>query len=386
MKKLIVLLLAFAVAGVAFAQTPVLSAYSTLSFGVDLDTMQAGFKNYNSATVTVNFPVANVTKKGDKGWWGEIAVANVNFKLSDDAISEIETAPVFTNTYDYDGDGVVETNGDDAAASVTAKITNGVWVVSVSSMESFDYANADALSDGDVAVALHADTMGVTLGHTENGLSVGVTAASKGDWTANTLNEFAFGTNASYKVSDALTVSGAFAYDALDASKDLGATATVALALGDLSASVVGDAIFTAGFVADALVSLDYAVMDGLDAALDVYYSMSDSDIEVEAAVDYAAGAIEAGVWFGDYNALTGATYDLGVYAGYTHALGEKTSLYVYAEYTNDLAGAQALVPYFELSDTSIANTTLSLEYNADEVDVLAGAFGTLIASATVTL
>lgn len=375
MKKLIVLLLAFVMVGAVFAQTPALSASSTLNFGVDLDTMQFGFANTNTATISVKFPLDNASKKGDAGWWGEIAVSNLNFILSDDALTGGSTL-TFT---DVDGDG--------NPATLTAKLTNGVWALSVSSKNSLDFANADPLSgDPDVALAIDADDAGTTLSYAANGLSFGLTGTSKGDWTANASNEFALGANVGYKVSDALSLSAALAYDAFDADKQVGATASVSYGAGALSASVAADADFTTGFVADTLLSLGYSVMDGLDVAAKAYYSMKDNDVEAEASVDYAVDAIEAGVSFSDYNVFTGATYDLTVYAGYTAALAEKTSLYVNLEYTNDLAGTQTLTPYAKLTDTSVTNTTLCVEYNAGSKDLLAGKFGTLVASAKVSL
>lgn len=374
MKKLIVLLLAFVMVGAAFAQTPTLSASSTLKFGVDLDTMQFGFSNVNAATITVKFPVDNASKKGDAGWWGEIAVSNLNFKLSDNALTG-GSALTFT---DVDGDG--------KPATLTAKLTNGVWALSVSTKNSLDLNNAAAIFNGNVALAIDADIQGTTLSYAANGLSFGLTGTSKGDWTANPLNEFALGANVGYKVSDALSLSAALAYDAFDADKELGATALISYAEGALTASLAADADLTAAFTADTLVKLGYSVMDGLDLTAKAYYSMNDTDLEVYAAADYAVDAVEAGVWFGDYNVFTGPTYDLGVYAGYTAALAEKTSLYVKLEYTNDLAGAQTLTPYAKLTDTSVTNTTLCLEYNAGAVDLLAGNLGTLVASAKISL
>ncbi|HNY98264.1 MAG TPA: hypothetical protein PKK71_00840, partial [Rectinema sp.] len=65
MKKLIIVLLTFALVGAAFAQTPTLSASSKLEWGWDLDTGITGFANTNNATISVLFPVDNVAKKGE---------------------------------------------------------------------------------------------------------------------------------------------------------------------------------------------------------------------------------------------------------------------------------------------------------------------------------
>jgi len=322
MKKLIVLLLTFALVGAAFAQTPTLSASSTLSWGWDLDTGYTGFANTNKATIS-------------------------------------------------------------------AKITYGMWALSVSSKQSFDFADADALYTGDVAVTIDADKAGTSLSYTANGLSVGVTAASKADWTANTANEYALGANASYKVGDAITVSGGVAYDAFDATKQLGGTASVAYSAAPLTVSVATDLFYDPTpktFDADALLTVGYAVMEGLDAEADAYYSTGDDDVEVKVAVDYAVDPIEAGVSFGIADPITAIAYDLGIYAGYTYAIDAATKFYVYAEYTSDFTGKGSLVPKVSLTNTSVTNTTLKLEYNPDDADVLAGNYGKIIASAKISL
>ena len=385
MKKLIVLLLTFALVGAAFAQTPTLSASSTLSWGWDLDTGYTGFANTNKATISVLFPVDNVAKKGEAGWWGEIAVKDLYFKISDEQLTTGDGL-TFTDWNDKDGDKVKDSG---EYATLSAKITNGMWALSVSSKQSFDFANADALYTGDVAVTIDADKAGTSLSYTANGLSVGVTAASKADWTANTKNEYALGANASYKVGDAITVSGGVAYDAFDATKQLGGTASIAYSAAPLTVSVATDLFYDPTpktFDADALLTVGYAVMEGLDAEADAYYSTGDDDVEVKVAVDYAVDPIEAGVSFGIADPITAIAYDLGIYAGYTYAIDAATKFYVYAEYTSDFTGKGSLVPYVSLTNTSVTNTTLKLEYNPDDADVLAGKYGKIIASAKISL
>lgn len=383
MKKLIVLLLALAAIGAVSAQTPALTANSTLSWGVDLDTGYTGFKNASTLTFKVPFTFGGaLAKKGESGWRGEITVANLWFVLSD---AQLKTgdALVFTDWNDKDSDGVKDSG---EYATLSAFITDGTWKLSVSSKNSFDFANADALYDGDVVVALDADTAGTTLSYASGALGFGVTAASKGDWTLNASNEYSFGANVSYKVSDALTVTGAAAYDLLDADKELGFTAGVKYSAAPLVVALNSDMLVLGGFDADALLEVDFAVMEGLDAYLDAYYSMGDNDVEVLVGADYAVDPVEAGVWFGLEDPLTGMAYDFGVYGGYTLAVNEATKLYVYVEYTSDFTGSGALVPYAKLTNTAVANTTLTVEYNAGDADLLASNFGTLVASAKVTL
>jgi len=389
MKKLIVLLLTIAMVGAVFAQTPTLSASSTLSWGWDLDTGLTGFANTNKATISVLFPVDNVAKKGEAGWWGEIAVKDLYFKISDEQLTTGDGL-TFTDWNDKDGDKVKDSG---EYATLSAKITNGIWALSVSTWNKFDFANADALYDGDVAVAIDADTAGTSLSYTANGLTAAITATSKGDWTANLANEYALGANASYKLSDALSVSGGIAYDAFDATKQFGGTASVAYSAAPLTASVATDLFYVptpSSFDADALLTVGYAVMEGLDAEADAYYSTGDDDAEAKVAVDYAVDPIEAGIWLGVADPISAIAYDLGVYAGYTYAIDPATKLYGYAEYKNDFTGKGSLVPYVCLSNTSVTNTTLKLEYNAmpDDggIDVLAGKYGLLKVSAKISL
>jgi hypothetical protein len=388
MKKLIVLLLTIAMVGAVFAQTPTLSASSTLSWGWDLDTGVTGFANTNKATISVLFPVDNVAKKGEAGWWGEIAVKDLYFKISDNQLTTGDGL-TFTDWNDKDGDGVKDSG--EYAATLSAKITNGMWALSVSTWNKFDFANADALYDGDVAVKIDADTAGTSLSYTANGLTAAVTATSKGDWIANAANEYALGANASYKLSDALTVSGGIAYDAFDASKQFGGTASVAYSAAPLTVSIATDLFYVptpSSFDADALLTVGYAVMEGLDAEADAYYSTGDDDVEAKVAVDYEVDPIEAGISLGVYDPISAIAYDLEIYAGYTYAIDPATKLYGYAKYkyTSDFTGKGSLAPYVSLTNTSVTNTTLKLEYNPDDADVLAGKYGKIIASAKISL
>jgi hypothetical protein len=391
MKKLIVLLLALAAIGAVSAQTPALSASATLSWGVDLDTGYTGFRNVYSAKVSIPFAVADGKKAGESGWWGEIAVTGITFTLTDDPVVGNNAAPGFTNGVDSDDSGVIDA---DEGAALSAKITNGTWALSVYSAASPDFAVADVLStDADVALNTDADIFGTKLSYAADGLSFAVIASSKGDWgdsdsvTTNTLNEYAVGLRAGYDISESLGVDFGFGYDILDADKELGAYVSADVAMDPLTVFVGSDMTFLGGFDADAIVDVAYTVMEGLDASAAAYFSTFDNDLEIDLALDYVADPLEAGVWFSDYNVLNAAAYDAGVYAGYTFTLREPTTLYVYAEYSNDFTGsAGSLVPSVVLTDTSIANTTLKLQYNYDEADVLAGTFGNIIASAKVTL
>lgn len=387
MKKLVVLLLAFAVAGAAFAQTPALTANSTLSWGVDFDSGDTGFKNATTLTFKVPFAFTGATsKKGDKGWWGDISVKDLYFVLSDNQNGKDNAggALTFTDWNDKDSDG---TKDSGEYATLSAFITNGTWKVSVSGKNSFDFENADALYSGDVKVAIDADKFGTTVSYAAGPLGFGVTAASFDDWTLNASNEYSFGANVSYKVSDALAVSGAVAYDLIHTDKELGFTAGVTYSAAPLVVALNSDMLVLNGFEADALLAVDYAVMEGLDAFVDVYFSTLDDDLEAQVGADYAVAPVEAGIWFGIDNPLTGIAYDFGVYAGYTYAVDAATSLYVRADYTNDFTGGKgSLVPIVTLTNTSITNTTLTLKYNSGELDVLAGKYGTLIAAAKVSL
>jgi len=379
MKKLIVLLLAFAMVGGVFAQTPALSASATLSFGVDLDTMQFGFKNAYSAAVTIPFAVANASKKSDSGWWGEIAVSNITFKLSDDPVAG-GSALTFTDT-DADGN----------PASLTAKITNGTWALSVYSAVSpkFDVALdlTDTANTSSVYGKVDATGFGTKLSYAKGAYSAGIIASSKGDWITNTLNEFALGTYADYKFTDTVSGGVKVAYDAFEATKELTAAAKINASFGNLSTFLGADVKLDA-FAFDIRGDVEYA-MDDLSAALNVYYGSSDVDARV--AIDYAKDAIEAGVALTDSDILAGGTYDFAAYAGYALKVDETTSVYFRADYTDDFATVRTLTPYVQLTNTSIANTTLTATWcdptdTTVGVDVLAGNVGALVFAAKIKL
>jgi hypothetical protein len=385
MKKLIVLLLALAMVGGVFAQTPSLSANATLKFGVDLDKMQLGFSNSYSAAVTIPFAVANASKKGDSGWWGEIAVSNVTFELSDDPVA---------------GTGVLtftDTDADGNPATLSAKITNGTWALSVYSKPSLDFDVALSLDDSTSTVkgAFDADSAGTKLSYSAGPLSAGVIATSNGDWTTNTKNEFALGAYADYKLNDNLSFSSKFGYDAFDASKQMAAAGKVSAAFGALKASVAGDATLDT-FAYDVRGDVSYALMEGaVTPAVAVYYDQKDLDARV--AADYAKDAVEAGISFTDNNIFKKDTqsYAMKLYAGYTLKADEKTSVYFRVNYKDDLAGTRTLGPYVKLTNTSIANTTLTVTWcsladlaagTTDGADLLAKQKGALVFAAKVSL
>jgi hypothetical protein len=295
--------------------------------------------------------------------------------------------------------GFTDTDDDGNPASLSAKITNGIWAVSVDSYSALGYNNAKAIKDGDVntTALIDANKFGTSVSYNDGTLGFGATAASKDDWTANAANKYALGANASYKVSDALSLSGAAAYDAFDATKDFAGTAKVSFAQGPLSVSVASDLQLVSAkskFDADALLKISYTVIEGLKTGLDGYYSTLDKDVEAKASVDYAVKPAEAGVAFSliDPIKTTPPSYELYGYGGYTLAIDPATSLYVRADYKNDLAGAQKLYPYVILTNKSIANTSLNIEYNAGgtdykgKQDVLAKNYGTLVVWAKITL
>lgn len=384
MKKLIVLLLAIAMAGAAFAQTPTLSASATLSFGVDLDTMQSGFKNECSATVTIPFTVADAAKKGESGWWGEIAVSNITFELTDDPTA-------------IGGFSLNDTDADGNPATLTAKITNGVWALSVYSAKSPDFDVALDLGDTTSTVigAFDAVGNGTSLSYSAGALSAGVISSSKSDWTTNTKNEFALGGYADYTLNENIKVGGKVGYDLTDADKEFVIAGTAEATYGDLSSFIGSDIDLTGPTVNyDVRGDVEYSLLEGVVVpAFAVYYDKKDIDARV--AAYYEKDAVEAGLAFTDENLLKKDTqaYVLDIYAGYTYSLAETTTIYMRADYSNDLTGKKgSLIPYVQLKDTSIANTTLTLTWNAlasatpAGVDVLAGNWGALVAAAKISL
>ncbi len=399
MKKLIVLLLAFVLAGAAFAQTPTVSGSGTLSWGVDLDSGNTGFTNAYSAKVTVPFAVANQKKAGENGWWGEIELKNITFKLTDDPVAAPGAAVGFTDWTDADGDGVYDAG---EGASIAAKITNGAWAVAVYNRSSLNFNKAEALLDGDVdnSALFNANNAGTKISYAGTGYSAALIVNSKDDWTpaVGNENEYGVGFQASYTVNENVAVNAGVAYDMLDDTKDFGAYVTVPVTFGALSVTPAADFQYVAAtkkFLMDAIAPVTYNLTEDKAAYVGFtsYYSLGDKDAEFSVSFDeeLAGGFVnnlEAGAAFGYYNALSApTTWDITAYAGYQYDIDKTSNVYARGDYGTDntmSAAAQSLTAEVTYTNTAIANTKLTLTYTSG--DLLDKVLGTLVAAAKVSL
>ena len=92
MKKALVVLLALALVGGAFADAPVanvevaeFTGSATVTWGVDLDTSKTGFKNDASATFKVNIADGGSAATEGEGVWGEIVIKTDGLQITDAA-------------------------------------------------------------------------------------------------------------------------------------------------------------------------------------------------------------------------------------------------------------------------------------------------------------
>jgi len=90
MKKALVVLLALALVGGAFADAPVanvevadFSGSATVTWGVNLDTSKTGFKNDASATFNVNIADGGSAATEGDGVWGEIVIKTDGLQITD---------------------------------------------------------------------------------------------------------------------------------------------------------------------------------------------------------------------------------------------------------------------------------------------------------------
>lgn len=120
MKKALVVLLALALVGGAFADAPVanvdvaeFSGSATVTWGVDLDDDNAtGFKNETSANFTVNIADGGSAATEGDGVWGEIAISTDGLKITTD----------HNLTRDYITGGYIDDDGEDVDLKLPVQI------------------------------------------------------------------------------------------------------------------------------------------------------------------------------------------------------------------------------------------------------------------------
>jgi len=362
MKKAIVLLLALMAAVGAFAQTPVVSADATLTWGMDLNTNATGFLNEYSADVTIPFAVEDAEATGE-GVHGYIALTGITFELFDQPVA---------------GGSALGFNDADAygsPASLEAKIVSGPLYAMVYSQSSLDFDAAGELLDGAVAGVFHANTYGTQIGYDSEMYDVGLIINAKGDWTTNVDNEYGMGIVASLTfVPDTLALDAGFSYDLTDVTKDMGFWLSVPVTVAGFAITPAADFYIADGadMAFDARLDLGYDITDATNVAVAVYYG-GDEDLEMSIDFSEDGGLVENlyfGAGFGYYNAMetvVAATWD--AYADLTYTIAMDGDYYVmpYAYFTIDSANLVTLDVGVEAF--LIPNTTFTLDWITTDIE-----------------
>lgn len=360
MKKAIVLLLALMAAVGAFAQTPVVSADATLTWGMDLDTGATGFLNEYSADVTIPFAVEDAEATGE-GVHGYIALTGITFELFDD--------PVVGGS-----NGINDVDGYGSPASLEAKIVSGPLYAMVYSQSDLEFNAAADLLDGEVEGLFDANTYGTQIGYDSEMYDVGLIINSKGDWTTNVDNEYGMGIVASLTfVPDTLALDAGFSYDLTDVTKDMGFWVSVPVTVAGFAITPAADFYIADGadMAFDARLDLGYDITDATNVAVAVYYG-GDEDLEMSIDFYEDGGFVENlyfGFGFGYYNALetvVAATWDTYVDLTYTIAMDGDYYVMPYAHFSTDNTNVIAL--NLGVEAFLIPNTTFTLDWDTTDL------------------
>jgi len=380
MKKLVVLLLAFAMVGSVFAQAaaaPVALPYTitgnaSVKWGYDLDTHMSGF--VNSAAWDLTIPLVATTSVGAKGEnvYGMINIADLDLSIVNDE----------TQVPNFDLTGV----------TVTAKIVAGDAYVGIYSKPSFKFKNANQIAPYyDDTATTYTSTSAVEPNiAVKGGIAAGYKfgtfgsaefrLASLGDWTtANADNNYAFGVNATLTPISILTVN----IGAMTRSDDLkyyGLTGKVTLKpVADLSLAVGSDVNMDGAnskTTWDLNGALTYAMNEAKDKVSgEVYYAYKGLAAPAKERLDAAVKFTDAGGF------IPAMTVDAGVYANDLLTSNDPLKLAFVEKitYKYALAGKNYVKPY-EAIGKNLADTTNDLWY------VKLGAEAVLIPNTTFTL
>lgn len=373
MKKAIVLLLALAVlGGAAFAQTPSLSASATLTWGMNLDNNSSGFTNAYTASVTIPFAVANKTTAGE-GVHGYISVSNITFKLTDDPVAGTS------------GLGFTEKDADGNAASISAKIVADNLYMMVYNFTDLNLKNyAAQLLGGDVKSDIDASAAGVKVGISGDYAVAFIlnSAATGTDFKGNPDNYYSAGVHAVLKlVPDVLTADVMFAYDVLDATKEMYIGGKLPVTLGDLTLTPAFDVAFPDGadMSFDARLTAKYLFAKTTSLTVDGYWG-GDEDLEAQVKFVEDAGLVtglyfEAG--FAYYDALETAvasTWKAWTDVSYKAMLDDKNYIKPYAYFS--LNSADVTVLKLGVAAALIPNTVFTLQYHSDDLQSVLPAAG----------
>lgn len=371
MKKLIVLLLAFVLAGAAFAQAPApdISGSATLSWGVDLDTGYTGFANDSSSTIELTIvPQASSETKGE-GVYGYILLEDYELLITNGAFG-------FTGP------------------TVTAKIVMDKYYLTVFSAPDLAIDKVD--STHGVAGTLAAFTAGTAFGY-DGDVAAELKVLSKGDWLLNTTNAYAVGADLSGSVNDMIEWEASVATDFDTVYAGVALPLTFKIAKG-LTVTPAADLAILPTFDFEAGVDVELALSDAnaddeYTAATSGVYFCTNEDIEAYVAFDeYLVGGLVENAEFGgkfaavDVLKTSPLAWDFTAYAGYSYDVDDVNNLYVRGDFATDQAWANSLTAEVTFTNTAIANTEVGLSYKSGDLFASPAVLGTIIASATVSL
>lgn len=386
MKKAIVLLLALAfVGGAAFAQATV-SADATLSWGFDLDTQATGFANDANVDMTFPlFPKATPSVGGDGDVYGYLQVKNLKWVLTESGAGGNTAA--FTSTL---------------SGAITAKLVFKPFELTVFGAPDLGINYAAELATGELEFA-DLGWNGTMISYVTDPLTAGVKIVSNGDWTSNTANDYAFGSDFSFvAVADLLTINGSVAYNLADTTNTFwaGFEAPVTVALMN-GLEITPAADFSFG----SAVSYDFATAVALylseanaddeqtTAALNAYYSSVDAEAELSASFDeYLVGGLVENAEFGaaftlyDFLAATELPWTVETYAGYDVIIDDNNDLYGRVDFDVDYLNAQNLTLQVVFTNVAIANTTITATYESGNLLAATPVLGTFITAVKIEM
>jgi len=375
MKKLSILLIGLLlVTGFAVAQEVAVTGEATVTFGIDLDTNATGFLNEGSATYTLTW-AGDGASAGTQGW---ITVDGWSIDVDSD---------------DDDADLAEMDDLEFAGGSVTAGWMFDPVTITIYAAPGFSGGEATGIGyegadpEDVVAVglaALNSGFYGLTFDVDLGAAALTILAASDGDWTENTANDYVVGAELGVTAGPAAIAAGVYAgplSDAMNLAFDLGVDltagpATVGIGFdGDMPSG--GDLAWDASLD----VGLDVAGI-GLDIGAYFYTPVADLDMDADVLLDLS-GLVEAltftelfqtvsilGDAFADWYSETNVGYAIsdGVDAAVMFAIDDASVI--------DLDVTVTLTGFVE-------NTVFELMYSVDDIG---NSLGVITFAATISL
>jgi len=408
MKKLAVLSIALLVlTTLAFAEVKVepvvaFSGSGTLTWGIDLDSdpMNTGFKNENSANLTVTLVSKSTeTKGGGEGdmVYGYIALKDMslvlntdnNFTSGDDDEAKLVSVPAAT---DSDADGeidqylIFEDNDNTVKIStdiilpptVEAYVVLGPakWFIYAAPDLKLSYADdleddgddywAEGSDDGDnVAPNPDGDAGATGIEVAAGPATITALVASTKDWTA--AGTYSIAAKAALAVGPA-TIKVGVNYD-LATGGVLGLGGSAAVTAGPATINAAFDMTTATGTPMEIRAGAKLALPDLLDVTADMAYGAGAAanwgfDVEAGAALKAVAG-LDFSVLLGLWDLTDTLSWGVKTVAGYKVAMGETNYVKPGVEaYVSSLAGADLRVALIAKIDAVlIPNTTFTLQY-----------------------